>query len=338
MLEFINKFYLFTKEYIKTKSFIAYVLLLCGSVFITHNIEACFGDEYKAGVYVAKDNNFNTALENLVLENGTFSSYDSQYRLENDIKSGVITCGFIIDGEIKEYDFNEGSGYTIGFLSDVKTKEAESFKELFYGCFLKLYNDEMIPDIVDEVFEGVDNNLVEEVIERKNGYLGSDSLFRINIIGNETAAYSKDVYKGLVRGIIAICVFMAVLFRGYSSFDGYISVVFDVIPKDRRFIYSFGYLLSAGICTGTVGFLVQIIENGFAFIFVDLVKMIMMIIYSVIWTMLVGTVIKNKKIYYQFCVLTLPFMLIICPVIIKTGIYIKAFDTLKYIFPISLYL
>lgn len=146
-----------------------------------------------SGISLPKENNTLVGIitngsgyaQSIVGENESifsFLSYESENELINDIKTGQIECGFIID---EDFDKNLAKGRgddSIECIVSPYSIRSEAAKEVLYSRIFNEYSKELMLKAYDSQYPGsIDSNPIiqEKLIESYQQYAGSDRIFNV---------------------------------------------------------------------------------------------------------------------------------------------------------------
>ena len=123
-------------------------------------------------------------LEQVHRNGGTFSflNYENVSALVNDVKTGQIECGFIID---EDFDKNLARGRgddSIECIVSPYSIRSEAAKEVLYSRIFNEYSKELMLKAYDSQYPGsIDSNPIikEKLIESYQKYAGSDRIFNV---------------------------------------------------------------------------------------------------------------------------------------------------------------
>ena len=334
----LTRFFVLLKNNICKKSFCIYVFLmflLCFALY-KYNNYAGLADNL-CGIYLEENDAFNCELRDELLRKESFALYDNYDSMIKDINAGKLCCGFVLDDSIENFDPHDYEGYTVNYISTSRIQESETYKELFFDCFLKEYNDILIPYFGSEIFEKMDKEREKELINLKNQYLNSDKLFSVSIeyINSEDIGSIKNVYP--MKGMIAVCIFLAALFTGLSFYENERKVIISSFLHSERIRIKLLYLFSLVLPVATVGVIAQLIFEHDRMSEI-LIRLLALIIYSIAWTLLLQKITKSKKLYSAIVFVIILLMFFVCPIVFNAEQYIPAIRYIKYLIPVSVYL
>lgn len=332
----IRLFILIKSNIISFSFFVLSSFIVISSIF-TYKYENRIVPE-KAGVFCQNTNNINSKLMNEYDLSDDFIVYNDLEQMYSDVIKNKILCGFIISDDISKYSIKNFEDYKVDFLSTANNNRAQAYKEVFFDIFINVYNDEIIEEIIPDIFETSNSELTNKIKETKNNYLKENSLFSINIIDKSVENKGISRSNNLTKGLLSIYVFISVIIGGIRLYEEDKLNILNSLNFKNRISFKLTYLASFLIPNAIVCYVLSIINGIHNNIAISTLKMFVLCMYSIVWVYIVHGMIKSKKMFYNLLLILLPLMLIICPVIINIGIYIPAVRILKYIFPISLYM
>lgn len=337
MQQTLIRLFILLKSSITSFSFLILSCFIVISSIITYKYENRIIPE-TAGVFCETENYINSKLMNEFDLSKDFIVYNDLEQMHSDIIKNKIICGFVINDDLSKYSTQNFKDYRVDFLSTANNNRAQAYKEVFFYIFINVYNDEIIEEIVPDIFEASNDELTNKIKDIKNNYLKENSLFSINIIDMSIENKGISRSNNITKGLLSIYVFISVIIGGLRLYEEDKLNILNSLNFKNRISFKFTYLASFLIPVTIICYVLSIIYGIHNNIAISTLKMFVLCMYSIVWVYIVHAMIKSKKMFFNLLLILLPLMLIICPVIINIGIYIPAVKILKYIFPISLYI
>ena len=290
----------------------------------------------KVGLYFDVDNSKMSPLVSSLGADREVVIFDDIESMKQSVKEANIVLGYAILADADDYIDSGKDKDIIEVYVSPGYLYSEVDKERFYNAWLYYCSNNLIKNEADKVFVDSDETLRTELIRKKESYLSSDELFDINII-EESAEDSIKSEKDPVRSIVALSVFMTIfIMYGYNYSGNGQSIVKSFTLKSRvayRFVSSF----ANGLIIGVVGLICTFAFSGKASLY-DIPRLLIFIMICVIFTCIVGEIIKKEDTYTALCPVLLTLQLIICPIIIDLDMYLPIIPLLRYLFPVTYYL
>ena len=339
MQKTILRFGLLLKSFLKNRQFYILILLmgiLCYALKVYAPPKAAA--LRPGGFYVEYADAFHEKLAETLVREAGFIEYKEKENLKKDVETGALSCGFVLKDDIGNLNYENLRGYTTDFYMEARSSVAQSRKEAFFDCFLKVYSDSLIRSISGEVFGNADEALYEKLMERRDAYLAGDELFFVSVQyeAGDTASEAKQ--PDLVRGVIALCVFFMVLFMGLTLYEDSMHDFLAAFSAYERNPVTALYFLAGAVPIMIAGLLMQAVF-GESFSFGrDVLKMLALVAASVLLSLILRGILKSRRAFSAVSIAFLPLSILICPVFIRLEEYITVFSFLKYLFPVTYYL
>lgn len=172
------------KATLKRRSTIVLILSILFLVLVINGISLPFENNVNVGIM---DNNSNYAKACISNMDSMYSfiTYEDIDKLNKDIVSGKIECGFIFDTDFDKRVEKRALKNTIEYIYSPYTTKGLAIKESIFSSFLKLYSESIISDSFDEIFvefedENMKKSAYEELINKNNYYLNSNDIFAVD--------------------------------------------------------------------------------------------------------------------------------------------------------------
>ena len=326
------------KSMLRNRLFYIVSILMITLCAVFCNISTAKPGFDKVGLYFDLNaSNMNDLVSALSLDREVVI-FDDLKIMKQSVSDADIAIGYAVYADASDYiDRNKEKGIVEVYVSPGYLY-SEVDKERFYNAWLSYCSNSIIESEADKVFAASDESLVSELIDIKESYLSSDSLFDINII--EEDSISTDLNKSKkdpVRAVVALTVFMTVFIMYGYNYSGNGLCIDKSLSFQSRIVYRFVSTLSHGLLIGLVGLICTFVFSGNASL-KDIVRLLIFVIICDIFTCIVGAMIKKEDTFTALCPVLLTVQLIICPIIIDLDMYMPIIPLLRYLFPVTYYL
>jgi len=328
------RFLLCEKEFFKNKiSYMLMIALACLAFIIPLPVESS-NENRRAGIMAENNGLFFDDLKDN-LGDGLFEYiyYDSEEDINDDLYKGHIDYAFILS-DVYGDDVKD-TKRSVRFLSTPYSLYKEACKEDFFNAWLITYSDLFIEDETTDIFAVYDDDIIDELKERKEEYLNSDLLFDVNIVYDAVPERTLRHKADLFRSLTGLVLFMSVFIFFGHFYSGSHKAVCDKMKPTERTIYHCLYMLSVALPIGILCIILNIFR-GATDILLLISHTILVTVYSIIWVLAAYKLIKKESTFIGLAPVLLLAQLIVCPIIVDLGEYIKVFNYIRYIFPSGL--
>jgi len=263
--------------------------------------------------------------------------YSTEDKLKADVLKGNIGSGFVFKITPEEYVDGDDCGGIKAYTSPGYVY-LETDKEIVYEALLKCCTDFIISKECDFVFADSDDGLSAEIIDKKNEYLMDGALFDINIMvseseNNEKNEYNTDPLKGIMALMVFLCIFLS---YGQNLKGDFAIIEGSLNPKDR-IIFRVINSVVVGIWFGGIALFCLGIYSSDNLI-ENIIKMAFFLTITIVWTNLIGGLIKSQAALISLAQVFLIVQLIICPVIVDLQKYLLPVKFIRYLLPVTYFL
>ncbi len=324
---------------------LASMILIC---VVIAGIEP-WGEDVRIGIISEAADGFNEALsQGLEGREYEIAFYDDKAELEHDVISGRIDYGFAVGADVEDKVKEGDTDRTVTFITTPFALYGEVVKESFAQSYLAAVSEYMIEDEAYEVFDGADDELIQRLKEKNRKYLDSDLLFDINIIRSESEAESavsgknqskpgKVAYSS-IYAVVAVAVFLSVFALYGKRYRGGLKAILGCMDKRARISQIVVFLLSAAIPVALTGLALCVILVDGVNIPVLSVRLILLVIYSIVWTCAVGALIRRNDTYSAFIPVVTGLQIVFCFVYIGLGDRLPILSVLRFLLPVGVLL
>lgn len=344
MKTFYAFFCVFTKMYLKTKTFILAVILL---PIITMGLIDVFNQEevnngLLFGVHFEKDSDLSSAVWEKLSHNEDmqFKLYDNDYDIRNDVSMGEICAGYIFDE-----DFSANiEAVEIKNLVEVVRMEDDIYSKYAVQTIVAVVYEELVPYIANNYLEEQEIYLkmpfiVDEIQKEKS----KDTIFKVElsyIDGKEIPVEENTLAFSIIKGFV--CIFLMVFSMISTIFisdnDGKQSLFAPHMGEIKLKIMSVMPIYFFGTLTGVVSLILTdlFLEN----MPIDLSYEIgMLVVYEI--AMLIFAILISKVVKQNIIALLIPFVIVFVvithPIFIDIPTFLPSLKSILIFFPSYLY-
>ncbi len=319
---------------------IAAMLLIC---LILSGVTKKDNDDIRVGIAYEDISEFNDVLTDELRKDAyTYNMYEDAEDLKQAVVSGKADYGFIIGKDMIDRISDDDTDSSVEFVTTPFAVYGEVVKESFAQSFIAASSEYIIKDEAYKAFNGADDKLIAKLNTANEGYLDSDLLFDVNIIGaNSEDPTDKNTDRinasvsDYVRAVIAAAVFMMIFAVYGRKYKGDIKAIAGCIDGGRRSLYYVSYMSASAIPVAIAGFIMCLIWGRTDNLLIILLKFIGLIILSMIWTYITGIIIKREATYIALIPVVMGVQMVFGFVFINLHDYMPILNVLKYIFPVS---
>ena len=319
---------------------IAAMLLIC---LILSDVTKKDNDDIRVGIAYEDISEFNDVLTDELRKDAyTYNMYEDAEDLKQAVVSGKADYGFIIGKDMIDRISDDDTDSSVEFVTSPFAVYGEVVKESFAQSFIAASSEYIIKDEAYKAFDGADDKLIDKLNKANEGYLDSDLLFDVNIIGaNSEDPTDKNTDRinasvsDYVRAVIAAAVFMMIFAVYGRKYKGDIKAIAGCMDGGRRSAYYLSYMSASAIPVAAAGFIMCLIWGRTDNLLIILLKFIGLIILSMIWTYITGIIIKREATYIALIPVVMGVQMVFGFVFINLHDYMPILNVLKYIFPVS---
>ena len=309
------------------------MLLLCSAI---SSIKPTVNNDTVA-VFISKNKAEMSSLIDALKNDRDVLIYDDEEMMKQDVYDGKVIIAYSIHADAYDYIVLKEDRNIVDVYVSPGYLYGEVDKERFYNAWLYYCSNTLISDEADNVFSESDDNLKDDLIRRKDGYLSGESLFDINIIEEENPLNASSSATDPIRSVIAFSVFITIFILYGHSYSGQGFSIDRCMPLRSRTIYRFVASMSQGIIIGVIGLICLYVFSSYANL-KDIFQMIFFVLICVLWTLIMGALIRKEDTYTAVCPVIITLQLILCPVIIDLNNYMPLIGYLRYLFPVTYFL
>ena len=276
------------------------------------------------------------------------SLYDDREALEQAVTGGSVDYGFAVGADVKDQVKDGDTDRTVTFITTPFALYGEVVKESFAQSYLAAVSEYMIENEAYSVFEDADDELTQRLKEKNRQYLDSDLLFDINIIRseNDTRATAPDHIDpdqnkgtyGCIYAVIAVAVFLSVFALYGRRYRGGLKAILGCMDKRERMSQTVSFLSAAALPSAVTGFVLCVILMDGVNISDLLLKLILLVIYSIVWTCAVGALIRRNDTYSALIPVVTGLQIVFCFVYIGMGERLPVLSVIRFLLPVGVLL
>lgn len=337
--------YIISKSILKNPLLI--ILIVCIPLFAV--IIGMYGSEdsdsgYKAGIYLEKDNNDETALmlaDNLLNSDGAvgFKSYDSLDDMYRDVMSEKIVCGYIFPDTLSYMGVDEDCDDTFYIIKQSGSSIQAAINELIYSRLIRIQGYDIITDymISENIFKETDTESIKELTELYEEFLDGSETFNVifetyGVTGLEETDGSATTIAFPVRGILSILIFLAGLLGGVMYLHNREKGVFEALSSNYRIFCHVLYIAIPIVLFALSVLLTLGVSGNFTTPVIELPAMLLYIIIAALFCYAFTLLIKKSSTLTACIPVLMLGCLIFCPVFINASSYFPAASVIEKLF------
>ena len=320
MKQLFSFFSIFLKRYCRNIGFIPSIILipLICAIIAAGTSSENVKTNLKIGMMIEKETESTKHLEQLIskLEFLELVEYEEREQLEEDVKIGKITVGYIID---KEFDAKVEKADLSNAIEVVKLSNDPYHKYLNEIIFSAAYSI-IIPEITYRFLDNREVSVeIEEIREYIDEYLEGEELFSINYATPEE--YTENTYMDkldveaplssslpIMRGGIALVLMFLALIGSISMRKCYkgFSLYFPYIGRFRTELYALFPLYFIAFLSSVLGIILYDLGSSESFSLVsEILRLIPYLLFVIIFSLILPRLLNAEAI-----ILLIPFILV----------------------------
>lgn len=318
------------------------ILMMLVLLWFVQSIKFPEASNVSVGVYYGQSTGASRIGECLVEQGSMFEflEYDSMEALEKSVTAGSVECGF---GFVDDFDqrMADGNIYrSVCYLATPMSAKGEVIQESFYTAFLQVYSEKLLEQCEVGLYGVTDSERNAAILEQNQNYLDGNELFDIEIKTLQTEALEKEpIYHTYpMQGILGVYLFLILLLAYGRKFEAGRRSFRLSLDKRERGWYQFLDLMAAGTFPAVIGTVVVFLLPESRGIGCELLGMFLFLLFSAVWIMALGCVLKKELNLISGTVMITLIELLICPIFWDISRYIPAIKYLRLCFPLGLYL
>lgn len=329
---------------------LAVLFLLAVSILEIHWPTA---DNTSVGLYSSEDP-LAMEITNLLINREsifTFILYDNEKKLQRDITSGILDCGFVFNPEFETNINSDKPNEQILFLCTPSFTKGMVARETLYSAFMEIYSEKILLKQQNEIFvSGQDEKSIQKMLSEKyDYYLDNSELFQVitkEIAITDTrqeiqSATTSDMQKNALlplQGTLGLVLFVMIWMAYGRKFESHGRGLYIVLNRNLRNLYEYLGLLAAVTIPGFFVYIIVISSDSSRGPLYELLYILLFLFICCLWVLCIGKKFKNSTSIAAWIFSLTALQLVLCPVIINLAAYVPAFKYLRYLIPLGWYL
>lgn len=347
MEKYVVWYRLWLKNYIKKKMYWLQLLGMALVLFIVASVHVPNRDNVRVGVCCI-GGEYSRQLTEWLLEAESvfaFQEYNETAQLYDDVLSGKIECGFIMDEELdrgmKEGDLRK----SITYVGSSFSTKGETVQETVYAGLLRVYSDEILIQSETDIYGDTNEERMQELLKKNHVYQDSDAVFQLEIEtvrfpdGERVQKQNEALAQTYpIQGMVGLFLFF-VMFMAYGNkYNDKGQAVYKALNTKERFLYSCMNQLAAGTIPAIAGFVGMLCFADNISIGMESLRIVLLLVINSVWITVIGGFLRNGASFAGAIVSLLLVNLLVCPIFINLEIYVPAIRYVRMFFPLGLYL
>ena len=268
----------------------------------------------------------------------TFVTYQDKEQMYQDVQSGKMECGFLIQGNFTERVLQNNWRKCVTFIANPFTTKGEVAKETFFAAFFKEYSGQLLAQSEKEIFTTQDQKRLEKMQKSSDDFLQSD-FFYTDIVPVDTKVKKVQNDHGTypVQGIFAIFLLGMMYFANAKRYEPKGAWVQHAFPNRERFVFACVQELAAVTLPAVAGFVLLLTTPQARSLWQELLLFAIFLAYAIIWTALYAKIPGSTEGFLAYGIVMMVIAAIMCPVFWDAGAYIPVMRYLKYLIPVGVY-
>ncbi len=338
-------FILYLKSIVKSKTLYVTLASMILACVLLAGIKPSARSNITLGLMCDEGGEFSDDLMD-ELADSSFSciAYDDEETLKDAVLRGDIDYGFRVRGDVREDVRNDDTDRTVIFYTTPFALYGEVVKESFAESYTAAISRYIIEDETDRVFDTEAGDPLERLLNKNEEYLDSELLFDVNILRTNTdsrdTAYTDDgagsVGSGYIKIVIAMAVFISMMAVYGKTLCGDMKAVLGCMNRREKFVNSIMYMLAAALPVALVGLIMCGVLIGPGVIPSVGLRMILLIIYGILWTVLCGKLARKADTYSALIPVVTGLQILFCLGYIYMKDYVPIMSVVRFLFPAGL--
>lgn len=293
------------------------------------------------GLYCEQDGNIEKILcEDLENSHSqfTFVTYQDKEQMYQDVQSGKMECGFLIQGNFTKRVLQNNWRKCVTFIANPFTTKGEVAKETFFAAFFREYSGQLLAQSEKEIFTQQDQKRLAKMKQASDDFLQSD-FFYTDIVPVDTKVRKEQNDHGTypVQGIFAIFLLGMMYFANAKRYEPKGAWVQHAFTNRERFVFACVQELAAVTLPAVAGFVLLLTTPQARSLWQELLLFAIFLAYAIIWTALYAKIPGSTEGFLAYGIVMMVIAAIMCPVFWDVGAYIPVMRYLKYLIPVGVY-
>ncbi len=268
----------------------------------------------------------------------TFVTYQDKEQMYQDVQSGKMECGFLIQGNFTKRVLQNNWRKCVTFIANPFTTKGEVAKETFFAAFFREYSGQLLAQSEKEIFTTQDQKHLEKMQKSSDDFLQSD-FFYTDIVSVDTKVKKAQDDHGTypVQGIFAVFLLGIMYFSNAKRYEPKGAWVQHAFINRERFMFACVQELAAVTIPAVAGFVLLLFVPQSRGLGQELLSFVIFLAYAIIWTALYAKIPSGAEGFLAYGIVMMVLAVIMCPVFWDVGAYIPVMRYLKYLIPAGVY-
>lgn len=268
----------------------------------------------------------------------TFVTYQDKEQMYQDVQSGKMECGFLIQGNFTKRVLQNNWRKCVTFIANPFTTKGEVAKETFFAAFFKEYSGQLLAQSEKEIFTQQDQKRLAKMKQASDDFLQSD-FFYTDIVPVDTKVRKEQNNHGTypVQGIFAVFLLGMMYFANAKRYEPKGAWVQHAFTNRERFVFACVQELAAVTLPAVAGFVLLLTTPQARSLWQELLLFAIFLAYAIIWTALYAKIPGSTEGFLAYGIVMMVIAAIMCPVFWDAGAYIPVMRYLKYLIPVGVY-
>lgn len=268
----------------------------------------------------------------------TFVTYQDKEQMYQDVQSGKMECGFLIQGNFTKRVLQNNWRKCVTFIANPFTTKGEVAKETFFAAFFKEYSGQLLAQSEKEIFTQQDQKRLAKMKQSSDDFLQSD-FFYTDIVPVDTKVRKEQNDHGTypVQGIFAVFLLGMMYFANAKRYEPKGAWVQHAFSNRERFLFACVQELAAVTIPAVAGFVLLLFVPQSRGLGQELLLFAIFLAYAIIWTALCAKIPGSTEGFLAYGIVMMVIAAIMCPVFWDVGAYIPVMRYLKYLIPVGVY-
>lgn len=273
----------------------------------------------------------------------SFKEYRSREELERAILGGRLECGFVFTDEFDDGLEDGDVDETVLCLSTPFSLTTEVAKEVVFAAVLDVYSDFLLEEIDRELYGSSERERLELLYRTKDEYLDSEHIFSFSYVETDVTGVVTDADEKVakkispLRGTIGLFIILMLYFSYAKKWEPDRKILLKALSKMQQCTFMTIYMVAGILAPMVMGILFAMFAPEHPALWMETVRMMVLIFTSMLWIHLAGAWIRNYLTYISFGLTILLLNAIICPVYMDLAVFVPAIEYLRWLMPLSWY-
>jgi len=349
----LSRLFFFTaKNYLKKTFFVIALLLLpLLGILLSSRLSGKEAEKIRVALFVtasdSKSEDASWLIDTLLNNEYSFEFYESESEegLLNDVLTGDAECGYLIPDDIYELLKDNESDGSVTVVTGSKSTMVAVVNETVYSALFERLSRTMLLNyltkysVVKEDYQELFTR--EDVYALHNKYMNNAATFHVNYENKpeEFLADKTSILLSPLRGLFAVLVLCSGFIGALSYYRAAKHPVFALFRV--RLVQILIPMLFSGIVVLASLFLfpdLPDVDHSFSGLIAEAASLLLYILISLIFLLLLTTLIRSERLFYAVFPLYLLGCLIFSPIFIDIGQYVPLFRIVSRLFLPAWYL